>query len=88
MCSVSAGTGLAGTISKMQSFQQIKNYSLKLCARQAESNATSARRTLYQRRTINGTGPDCATLQKRKKATKCQRRKQVAHFKSGFRAES
>lgn len=74
-CSVSAGTELAATISKMQSFQQIKNYSLKLCARQAKSNTTSARRTLYQKRTINGIGLDCATVQKRNKATKCQRRK-------------
>ena len=48
-CSASAGTESTATISKMQSSQQIIHYTHKLCVRQAESNAKSASRSLYQR---------------------------------------
>ena len=48
--SASAGTESTATISKMQSSQRIIHYTQKLCVRQAESNAKSASRSLYQRK--------------------------------------
>lgn len=55
VCSVSVGMESTVTISKTPCFLLTMNCFPKLCTRQAESNAKSARHTLCQRRTISGT---------------------------------